>query len=296
MSLYSFHGRGTLNGTIPHPALVALFEHAARDASLPLQRSAQVGVLTDFSYVQLVHQRRRRDRPRLPLPLHAFLARSVRSLRSCGPRTLLVAGISRIEAGFSLDRDDYPDMNATLGIDIGTYEFERRSRRRSTGTCWRAPRGRMGSSCRGRVGPSIAPRRTGGATSSGSCRKLLADSGLDASEVKAVGASAIGPCMLPVDADGAPLMNAVLYGVDTRAASRNRGSDRSHRRGTHPLALRQCADLAIRRPEDPLAQAQPAGHLREGAKVSQFDLVPRSPADRPFRHRPLQRFQRRAAL
>ena len=49
-------------------------------------------------------------------------------------------------------------------------------------------------------------------------QKLLADSGLDASEVKAVGASAIGPCMLPVDADGAPLMNAVLYGVDTRAA------------------------------------------------------------------------------
>ena len=50
------------------------------------------------------------------------------------------------------------------------------------------------------------------------CRKLLADSGLDASEVKAVGASAIGPCMLPVDAAGAALMNAVLYGVDTRAA------------------------------------------------------------------------------
>ena len=26
MSLYSFHGRGTLNGTIPHPALVALVQ------------------------------------------------------------------------------------------------------------------------------------------------------------------------------------------------------------------------------------------------------------------------------
>ncbi len=26
MSLYSFHGRGTLNGVIPHPALVKLFE------------------------------------------------------------------------------------------------------------------------------------------------------------------------------------------------------------------------------------------------------------------------------
>ena len=33
MSLYSFHGRGTLNGTIPHPALVALFERTAQAAS-----------------------------------------------------------------------------------------------------------------------------------------------------------------------------------------------------------------------------------------------------------------------
>jgi xylulokinase len=49
-------------------------------------------------------------------------------------------------------------------------------------------------------------------------RKLIADSGLAPSEIKGIGASAIGPCMLPVDSDGAPLMNAVLYGVDTRAA------------------------------------------------------------------------------
>lgn len=54
ISLYSFHGRGTLNGVIPHPALVALVEAAAAAESLPLQRSAQVGVLTDLSYVQLV--------------------------------------------------------------------------------------------------------------------------------------------------------------------------------------------------------------------------------------------------
>lgn len=54
ISLYSFHGRGTLNGVIPHPALVDLFEAAARAGNLPLQRSAQVGVLTDLSYVQLV--------------------------------------------------------------------------------------------------------------------------------------------------------------------------------------------------------------------------------------------------
>ncbi len=52
ISLYSFHGRGTLNGVIPHPALVRLMEDAAGIAGLPLQRSAQTGVLTDLSYIQ----------------------------------------------------------------------------------------------------------------------------------------------------------------------------------------------------------------------------------------------------
>jgi putative aminopeptidase FrvX len=52
ISLYSFHGRGTLNGVIPHPALVRLAEAAARDLDIPLQRSAQTGVLTDLSYIQ----------------------------------------------------------------------------------------------------------------------------------------------------------------------------------------------------------------------------------------------------
>ncbi|MEM9755778.1 MAG: FGGY-family carbohydrate kinase, partial [Pseudomonadota bacterium] len=48
-------------------------------------------------------------------------------------------------------------------------------------------------------------------------RALLADSGIKAADIAGVGTSAIGPCMLPVDQDGAPLMNGVLYGVDTRA-------------------------------------------------------------------------------
>ena len=52
ISLYSFHGRGTLNGVIPHPALVRLYEDTAAAEGIPLQRSAQVGVLTDLSYVQ----------------------------------------------------------------------------------------------------------------------------------------------------------------------------------------------------------------------------------------------------
>ncbi|MBC7739352.1 MAG: M42 family peptidase, partial [Candidatus Saccharibacteria bacterium] len=49
ISLYSFHGRGTLNGVIPHPGLVRLMEEAG---GAELQRSAQVGVLTDLSYIQ----------------------------------------------------------------------------------------------------------------------------------------------------------------------------------------------------------------------------------------------------
>jgi len=49
-------------------------------------------------------------------------------------------------------------------------------------------------------------------------RKLVAESGVAPGAIRAVGCSAIGPCMLPVDADGEPLMNAVLYGVDARAA------------------------------------------------------------------------------
>lgn len=48
-------------------------------------------------------------------------------------------------------------------------------------------------------------------------KALLADSGVRPSDIRAVAASAIGPCMLPVDGTGQPLMNGVLYGVDTRA-------------------------------------------------------------------------------
>jgi xylulokinase len=50
-------------------------------------------------------------------------------------------------------------------------------------------------------------------------KALLAESQVRSEEISCVATSAIGPCMLPVDADGAPLMNGVLYGVDTRASA-----------------------------------------------------------------------------
>ena len=46
---------------------------------------------------------------------------------------------------------------------------------------------------------------------------LIKKSKCDPREIKAVCSSTIGSCMLPVDKNGEPLMNAVLYGVDTRA-------------------------------------------------------------------------------
>jgi xylulokinase len=48
-------------------------------------------------------------------------------------------------------------------------------------------------------------------------KQVIAISRVDPKHIRAVGTSAIGPCMLPVDRDGNPLMNGVLYGVDTRA-------------------------------------------------------------------------------
>jgi putative aminopeptidase FrvX len=107
MSMYSFHGRGTLNGTIPHPALVSLFDGVARSIDIPLQRSAHTGALTDSSYVQLVGQ------GVASIDLGFPMRYSHSSLEVCdlgdleSLTTLLVEGIGRIDAGFSLDRDDY---------------------------------------------------------------------------------------------------------------------------------------------------------------------------------------------
>ena len=107
MSLYSFHGRGTLNGTIPHPALVKLFSDTAEKEGIALQRSAQVGVLTDSSYVQLVNA------GVAVIDLGFPVRYTHSSLEVCdlgdlvGLTHLLVKGIERIDSAFSLDRDDY---------------------------------------------------------------------------------------------------------------------------------------------------------------------------------------------
>lgn len=105
MSLYSFHGRGTLNGTIPHPALVRLFEETAKAEKMPLQRSAHVGALTDSSYVQLVGS----GVASIDLGFPCRYTHSSMEVCDIGDLAalarLLVAGIARIDRSFSLDRD-----------------------------------------------------------------------------------------------------------------------------------------------------------------------------------------------
>ncbi len=105
MSLYSFHGRGTLNGVIPHPALVRLMEQTAAHLKMPLQRSAHIGALTDLSYVQTV------GRGVAAIDMGFAMRHSHSALEVCDTgdldalATLVLAALSRIEATLTLERD-----------------------------------------------------------------------------------------------------------------------------------------------------------------------------------------------
>jgi xylulokinase len=135
-------------------------------------------------------------------------------------------------------------MTHTLGIDIGTFE--------SKGVLVDA-QGQIIASA-SRPHKMIVPR-AGWAEHRADedwwgdfvflSRALLAQSGLDPAQIKAVATSAIGPCMLPVDGKGAPLMNGVLYGVDTRATDQiaalndQIGADTIHSRCGNALTSQQ---------------------------------------------------------
>jgi putative aminopeptidase len=107
MSLYSFHGRGTLNGTLAHPALVNLFERTADGMKMPLQRSAQVGVLTETSYVQLVGE----GVAAIDMGFPCRYTHSSLEVCDLGDledlASLLMAAMGNIGADFSLDRDGF---------------------------------------------------------------------------------------------------------------------------------------------------------------------------------------------
>ena len=107
MSMFSFHGRGTLNGCIPHPALVHLFQRTADQEKINLQRSAHIGALTETSYVQLVGK----GVACIDMGFPARYTHSALEVCDLGDleslTRLLIAALQRIDPRFSLDRDDY---------------------------------------------------------------------------------------------------------------------------------------------------------------------------------------------
>ena len=118
-------------------------------------------------------------------------------------------------------------------------------------------------------------------------RKMLADSKIAPVSIAAIGASAIGPCMLPVDADGAPLMNGVLYGIDTRAATEIEAL--THRIGAETL-IEKCGNALTSQSVGPkilwLKNKRP-DLFAKTHKVLTSTSYPGASADRPLRHRPL---------
>ena len=106
-------------------------------------------------------------------------------------------------------------MPLTLGIDIGTFQAKgviADDRGRILAQATRDHR--MSVPRPGWAEHDAEADWWGGFTAL--CRELL--TGIDPKDIACVATSAIGPCMLPVDAQGRALTNAVLYGVDTRAA------------------------------------------------------------------------------
>ena len=107
-------------------------------------------------------------------------------------------------------------MSYTLGVDIGTFESKGVIADRRGNVIASAARPHQLIVPK----PGWAEHRADEdwwSDFSAISQELLSGSVVSAAEIHSVAVSAIGPCMLPVDRDGKPLMNAVLYGVDTRA-------------------------------------------------------------------------------
>ena len=131
-------------------------------------------------------------------------------------------------------------MNCFLGIDVGTYETK--------GTLMdEAGRILLTDSEPHQMEiprPGFAEHDAEGVWWHDFCavsNRLIRRSGIRPADIRAVGASAIAPCCLPLDKDGRPLRKAILYGVDVRAEKqieylkRTLGEDRILERCGNPI-------------------------------------------------------------
>ena len=104
ISLFSFHGRGTLNGVIPHPSVVEIFEKAAKAKKINLQRSAASGILTDSSYVQFANKGIATIDIGFPMR-YSHSSREVCNLNDLiDLKNLIITAINKIDKNFKLTR------------------------------------------------------------------------------------------------------------------------------------------------------------------------------------------------
>ena len=107
-------------------------------------------------------------------------------------------------------------MQYTLGVDIGTFETKAVLVDQNGSIIAQAQKGHKMLVPH----PGWAEHRPSEDWWGDFCevsQSVISTSKIDPTKILAVACSAIGPCMLPVDINGDPLMNGVLYGVDTRA-------------------------------------------------------------------------------
>lgn len=103
-NLYSFHGRGTLNGTLAHEPLYRLVKETAATQKIPLQRFAGIGLLTDLAYVQMEGQGVAALDIGFPVrythtPVETASASDLESMAS-----LVAATVIQINSGFQVNR------------------------------------------------------------------------------------------------------------------------------------------------------------------------------------------------
>lgn len=107
-------------------------------------------------------------------------------------------------------------MRYLLGVDIGSYSSKGvllDEKGKITAVAQRRHEMRV-------PGPGLAEHDAEQDWWAGFCdlsKQLIAQSGVDPADIAAVACSGIGPCVLPIGKDDAPLRSAILYGIDTRA-------------------------------------------------------------------------------
>ena len=53
VTLFNFHGKGTLNGNVAHKGMFELLKRSAKEQGISIQRHAGRGALSDTAYIQL---------------------------------------------------------------------------------------------------------------------------------------------------------------------------------------------------------------------------------------------------